>query len=220
MPKIQSSAAGELFFIYNRLYQAFGPQGWWPAETALEVIVGAVLTQNTAWFNVEKAINNLKKARLLNLERLSAIEPKTLAQFIRPAGYFNIKARRLMEVMKWLKNAGGLKKLRRLTTPSLRKQLLCCYGIGPETADSILLYAFNRPVFVVDAYTRRILSRYGLITGSEPYDDLRIWLEKNMFPTTCSRTRVFNEFHALFVRLAKAYCRTKPLCPGCPLESD
>ncbi|MGQ9707827.1 MAG: endonuclease III domain-containing protein [bacterium] len=222
--QIQGGDSRKLSFIYHRLYQTFGPQGWWPADTTLEIIIGAVLTQNTAWRNVEKAIDNLKKTGLLNLGCLSEIDAQKLAQLIRPAGYFNIKARRLSGVMKWLKNAGGLKNLRRITTMRLRKQLIACNGIGPETADSILLYAFNRPVFVVDTYTRRILSRYGLITGREPYENLRVWLEKNIVAMLGKKkpivVKVFNEFHALFVQLAKTHCRTKPFCSGCPLESD
>lgn len=211
-----------LFKVYFLLYEHFGPQNWWPAESPFEVIVGAILTQNTAWSNVQKAIANLKKAGLLNLDQLSSVEPARLAQVIRPTGYFNIKARRLVGVVKWLKAQGGLKNLSRINTARLRKELLACYGIGPETADSILLYAFNRPVFVVDAYTRRIFYRYGLIGGKESYEELKTKIENNFCAAIGKKSRlmvqVFNEFHALLVRLAKTHCRKKPFCSGCPLE--
>ncbi|MEO0019709.1 MAG: endonuclease III domain-containing protein [candidate division WOR-3 bacterium] len=212
-----------LLAIYSLLYHHFGPQNWWPAESPFEVIVGAVLTQNTAWENVQKAIANLKRAGLLNLDQISTIEPATLAHLIRPSGYFNIKAQRLLGVVRWLKAKGGLKKLARISTKKLREELLKCYGIGPETADSILLYAFNRPVFVVDAYTRRIFYRYGLISGKEPYEELRKRIENDLVAKIGTNKRlvvgVFNEFHALLVRLAKTYCRKKPLCSSCPLAA-
>ena len=199
--------------IYHRLYSAFGPQHWWPADTPLEVIVGAVLTQNTSWKNVEYAIANLRQRGLLNLTRLSRIPAGELAAIIRPAGFYNLKARRLLSVIHWLGANGGLRSLSRVRTLELRRLLLACPGIGPETADSILLYALDRPVFVIDAYTRRILYRYGLATGDETYDHLQ-----SMFHTAvpCNLRR-YNEFHALLVQLAKTHCRAKPLCCGCPL---
>jgi endonuclease-3 related protein len=203
----------DLRSIYRGLYQTFGPQHWWPGDTRLEIAVGAILTQNTAWSNVEKAIAMLKSHRLLTLERLTRLSPTELAPFIRSAGFHNIKAVRLAAFLGWLKKWGGFAALSRTPIPELRTQLLACPGIGPETADSILLYALNRPVFVVDAYTRRILSRYGLITGDEPYETLRAVFESSL----PRRPGLYNEYHALLVRLAKANCRSKPICDSCPL---
>ncbi|MEO0082709.1 MAG: endonuclease III domain-containing protein [candidate division WOR-3 bacterium] len=205
--------ARELALIFRRLYRAYGPQHWWPAETPLEVIVGAVLTQNTAWKNVERAIANLKHHRLLSLERLARTPPVKLATIIRPAGFYNIKAQRLHSVVRWLRTRGGLTALGRIPTPELRGMLLRCHGIGPETADSILLYALGRPVFVVDAYTRRVLNRYGLTAGNETYDQVQALFHKAL----PRRARLFNEYHALLVRLAKERCRAIPTCVGCPL---
>ncbi len=215
--------ADELWSIFQKLFRHFGPQHWWPAQTPFEVIVGAILTQNTAWQNVEKAIANLKNAKLLSPERLSLTPPEKLARIIRPAGYYNLKARRLLSVVRWLQKQGGLKRLSVLNTDTIRARLLKCYGVGPETADSILLYALNRPVFIIDAYTRRILSRYGLITGKEPYEKLRSWIEQAVTYRTgndpATTVRIFNEFHALLVRLAKENCRKNPNCHNCPLNS-
>ncbi len=210
-----------LYKIYQVLYQAFGPQHWWPGESTLEIIIGAVLTQNTAWRNVEKAIANLKKNSLMDLNQLIHTPPDKLTQLIRPAGYYNIKAKRLLSVLQWLWRQGGIEKIRHFPTARLRQELLQCYGVGRETADSILLYAFNRPVFVVDAYTRRILTRYGLITGKETYEELKNWIENSFWGLICTtKVRIFNEFHALLVKLAKTHCRPLPICPGCPLNSD
>jgi endonuclease-3 related protein len=203
----------ELRRIYIRLYATFGPQHWWPAKSPLEVMVGAVLTQNTAWTGVERAIAVLKSHRLLSLTRLSRLSPPQLAPLIRDAGFHNLKARRLLALIDWLKNKGGIAALRRVETHLLRSELLACHGIGPETADSILLYALGRPVFVIDAYTRRILSRYGLASGNEPYDELRLMFEQSL----PSDPRLFNEYHALLVKLAKTHCRTRPDCSACPL---
>lgn len=202
--------------MYRRLFRAFGPQHWWPGDSPLEIAVGAVLTQNAAWVNVERAIDLLRKNRLLKLDRLARLSPAELAPLIRPAGLYNVKARRLHALLQWLETLGGFSGLRSMPTRRLRAELLACHGIGPETADSILLYALGRPVFVVDAYTRRILSRYGLVRGDEPYDELRLALESNLD----ARPRLLGEFHALLVRLAKTHCRSKPLCIGCPLGRD
>ena len=210
----RSPVIGPLLRIYHRLYQAFGPQHWWPGDTPLEVAVGAVLTQNTAWANVEKAIAVLKSRHLLSLDKLVRLSPRRLAPLIRSAGFHNIKAQRLAALLAWLKAQGGFAALNRTPTPDLRPRLLACHGVGPETADSILLYALNRPVFVIDAYTRRILSRYGLIAGDEPYETLR-----RMFETSLPRSpKLYNEYHALLVRLAKVNCRPRPLCDSCPLS--
>ena len=208
-----SNRARALQAIYRRLYAAFGPQHWWPGDTPLEIAVGAVLTQNTSWGNVEKAMAVLKSRRLLSLERLARLSPAELAPLIRSAGFHNIKAARLAAFLKWLRTHGGFAALSRTPTPELRAQLLACHGVGPETADSILLYALDRPVFVVDAYTRRTLSRYGLIAGDEPYEALRMMFESSL----PRRPRLYNEYHALLVRLAKVNCRPRPLCDSCPL---
>lgn len=188
--------------VYDRLFSVYGPQYWWPAETPFEVMVGAVLTQNTAWSNVEKAIGNLSDAGALHLEQLLAIPDAELAALIRPSGYFNIKTRRLKNLCHWLQEQGGQEKLRCRNTPELRKSLLSVNGIGPETADDILLYAFDRPVFVIDAYTRRFFTRLGLIRGNENYESLRELFEQSL-PADVA---LYNEYHALIVRHAKEPC--------------
>ena len=208
-----TASARALQSIYRRLYAAFGPQRWWPGDTPLEVAVGAILTQNTAWANVEKAMAVLKSRRLLSLETLARLSPAELAPLIHSAGFHNVKAARLAAFLNWLQTHEGFAALTRTPTPDLRTQLLACHGVGPETADSILLYALGRPVFVVDAYTRRILSRYGLIAGDEPYEYLRRMFESSL---PC-RPKLYNEYHALLVRLAKVNCRSRPLCDSCPL---
>lgn len=199
--------------MYRLLHRTFGPQHWWPGDTPLEVAVGAILTQNTAWANVEKAMAVLKSRRLLDLERLVQLSPAELAPLIRSAGFYHVKAERLAAFIRWLEAQGGFPGLRRIPTETLRSLLLGCDGVGPETADSILLYALGRPVFVVDAYTRRILSRYGLIACDEPYEYLRRMLESSL----PRRPKQYNEYHALLVRLAKVNCRPRPLCDSCPL---
>lgn len=202
--------------IYERLYQAYGPQHWWPAQNDFEVIVGAVLTQNTAWTNVERAITNLRRQHLLSLRGIAGTSPFRLAQLIRPAGYFNVKARRLRNVCDWLVEAGGLASLRRRPTAELRPGLLSVNGIGPETADDILLYAFQRPVFVIDAYTRGLFRRLNLITGTERYEELRAACEAALDPDPA----LFNEYHALIVRHAKERCAGTPDCRHCAVEKD
>lgn len=205
-----------LQWLFDRLYQTYGPRHWWPGDTQFEVIVGAILTQNTAWRNVEKAIANLKRGRFLNPKALYALNRRKLAGLIRPAGYFNIKAARIKAFMKFLffNYGGSLKKMFRTKTEDLRKELLGVNGIGPETADSILLYAGKRPIFVVDAYTRRILSRHALIDAGASYDEIQS-LFMNCLP---NQERLFNEYHALLVQLGKALCKAKPDCQNCPLR--
>ncbi len=176
-------------------------------------MVGAVLTQNTAWTNVEKAIASLKRARALTPEAVVQAPHKKLAGWLRPSGYFNIKARRLTSMCRWLLGHGGVKQLARLSTHDLRNALIAVHGIGPETADDIVLYAFNRPVFVIDAYTRRIFSRLGLIKGDEGYETLRHLFEASFRPDV----PLFNEYHALIVKHGKDICRKKPLCAVCCL---
>lgn len=204
-----------LLDIYNKLYNKLGPQHWWPGETQFEIIIGAILTQNTNWQNVEKAINNLKKHRFLNPSGLKKIPIKRLAQLIRPAGYFNIKAHRLKEFIKFLYNEynGNLSIMSGERLGVLRKKLLEINGIGPETADSILLYALNKPVFVVDAYTKRVLTRHNILNHNSTYHQIQELFMGNL----PRKPRLFNEYHALLVRLGKEYCRKTPDCNGCPL---
>ncbi len=202
--------------IYKTLFTAYGPQHWWPGDSAFEIMVGAVLTQNTAWTNVEKAIANLKHARALSPESIAGAHPRRLAVWLKPSGYFNIKARRLQAMCRWLLAQGGVKRIARWPTDKLRHELLAVHGIGPETADDILLYAFNRPVFVIDAYTRRIFKRLRLIDGDEGYETLRHTFEKALDPDT-QLVRLYNEYHALIVLHGKDVCRKKPRCGECCL---
>ena len=201
---------------YNKLLRAFGPQHWWPGDTPFEVIVGAILTQNTAWTNVEKATHNLKKAKLLTPGKLHDLSQDEIAKYIRPAGYFNIKAKRLKHFLNYLfDNYGGnLKKMFKKRTDALRRELLSVNGIGPETADSILLYAGDHPVFVVDAYTKRIFSRHQVVKADAEYHDIQELFMKNLPHVV----KMFNEYHALIVKAGKDFCRTrKPMCSRCPL---
>ena len=202
--------------IYQLLYQRFGPQHWWPGETPFEIITGAILTQNTNWANVEKAIANLKSADLLTPEKLHHLDIEQLALLIRPAGYFNIKARRLKNFLTWLfENYNGrLKNMEQLNTDRLRQELLAIKGIGPETADSILLYAFDRAVFVIDTYTARIATRHHLIEPAADYEQLQYLFESNL----PQDVKLFNEYHALLVRVGKNWCKPKPRCETCPLK--
>ncbi len=202
--------------IYHKLYHAFGPQHWWPGDSPFEIAVGAILTQNTNWANVEKAIASLKNKRALSAKGIHEMKTEKLALFIRPAGYFNVKARRLKAFIHFLINDyhGSMGRMKNEKLDTLRTKLLNVHGIGPETADSILLYALDNPVFVIDAYTKRVLSRHSVINHDENYERIQ-----DLFHETLKRdTELFNEYHALFVRLGKTYCRKKPLCDGCPLE--
>jgi len=210
-------ANNKLLEIYRLLFDAFGPQGWWPGESQFEIIIGAILTQNTSWANVEKAIENLKSAGCLEAKKLYEMPDKTLAELIRPAGYFNIKTRRLKNFLTWLfgNYAGDLQQLEQLSTERLRTELLAIKGIGPETADSILLYAFDREIFVVDAYTARVAVRHNLIEPEAGYEQIQLFFES----TLPADVRLFNEYHALLVRVGKEFCRPKPICKSCPLES-
>lgn len=202
--------------MYERLMARFGPQGWWPGDGRFEIIVGAILTQNTNWSNVEKAIGNLKAAQVLSPQGLYALDIDRLAELIRPAGYFNVKAQRLRHFLEWLfeRFDGDVDAAAELSTHTLRQALLAIKGIGPETADSICLYAFEKPVFVVDAYTARILGRHGMIWPEAGYEEIREYFEGNLERDA----RLYNEFHALLVRLGKDYCKPRPQCAGCPLE--
>lgn len=201
---------------YSKFLKVFGPQHWWPGDTPFEVIVGAILTQNTAWTNVEKAIHNLKKAKVLQPKKMHDLSQAELAKYIRPAGYFNIKAKRLKYFLNYLfDNYGGsLNRMFKKRTDVLRRELLSVNGIGPETADSILLYAGNHPVFVVDAYTKRIFSRHQIIKADAEYHDVQEIFMKNL----PHDIRMFNEYHALIVKVGKDFCRNrKALCSRCPL---
>lgn len=201
--------------IYQKLFSNYGPRHWWPGDSAFEIMVGAVLTQNTAWINVEKAIANLKRARMLSVKAIAEAHPRRLASLIRPSGYFNIKAKRLRALCRWVVAQGGLKRLATLSTEELRYALLAVHGIGPETADDILLYAFERPVFVIDAYTRRVFARLGAIAGAEPYETLRRTFELSLGEDVA----LYNEYHALIVRHGKETCRKTPLCHRCCLAA-
>ena len=202
--------------IYASLYTAFGQQHWWPGDTPLEIAVGAILTQNTNWRNVEKAIQNLKRGKMLSAQALHAIHPKSLAALIRPAGHYNIKTRRLKNFIGFLMAdyRGRMKQMAREDLQVIRNKLLSVNGIGKETADSIILYALERPVFVIDAYTKRIFSRHDILNRDLPYETFQ-----HLFHTGIrNEVQLFNEYHALLVRLAKEFCRTAPCCSGCPLE--
>ena len=205
----------KLLDIYNKLHKEFGPMHWWPADSAFEVIIGAILTQNTSWKNVERAVANLKKAKALTPPAMAGLKKKKLAALIKPAGYYNVKAGRIRNFLDFLMKeySGSLKGLFKEPTGTLRKKLLEVNGIGPETADSILLYSALRPVFVVDAYTKRIFSRHKIISPSAGYEEVQRFFTANL----PRKAWLFNEYHALIVNLGKDYCRKKPLCKSCPL---
>ncbi len=210
----RSRLGRSLHAVYRRLAAAHGAQHWWPADSPFEVMVGAVLTQNTAWSNVEQAIANLRARGRLDAEQIVRARADHLANWIRPSGYFNIKATRLKNFCRWYLDSGGYRRLAQTETGQLRSELLAVNGIGPETADDILLYAFGRPVFVIDAYTRRLFARLGLCTGDEPYDELRLAIESALD----ADAGLYNEYHALIVRHAKQHCRVRPRCQGCVLS--
>jgi endonuclease III related protein len=202
--------------IYLSLYKTYGGRNWWPAIDAFEVIVGAVLTQNTNWKNVEKAISNLKNAKVMEPLKLYELPLESLAELIRPAGYYNIKAKRLKNLLEWMvkEYGGSIEGIAKLPDWQLRQELLAVKGIGPETADSIMLYAFNRLIFVVDAYTARIFGRHMLIDEYADYHQIQELIQSSIEPDI----NVYNEFHALIVELGKSHCKPRPKCSGCPLE--
>jgi len=207
----------ELERYYQTLFSALGPQRWWPARTPFEVIVGAILTQNTGWTNVERAIANLRRERLLTPAALERVDRRRLERLIRSSGYFRQKARKLKEFVRFLRSefGGSLARMFRTPTEELRERLLAVHGIGRETADSILLYAGGHGVFVVDAYTHRILARHGLAGKNAKYEEIRALFEVSLprDPAT------FNEFHGLIVNVGKNWCRTRePRCHECPLQ--
>ena len=211
-----------LLNIFDTLLQAFGPRHWWPGDSPLEVSIGAILTQNTAWKNVEKAIANMREKGLLDAQRLKRIDPVSLSEIIRPAGFYRIKAARLKSFIDflWDEYGGSYKKMGHIATETLRRQLLAVRGIGPETADSILLYALDKPIFVVDAYTFRFLGNHGLYarthTQAHTYEEVQSFFMKHL-PLDAY---LFNEFHALIVVLCQSFCKMKPLCEPCPLGKD
>jgi endonuclease-3 related protein len=204
-----------LLAFYEAMRRRFGHQGWWPGQTKLEVCVGAILTQNTAWANVERAIANLKAADCLSVAALHAMAPAELAERIRPAGYFNVKARRLKNFIAAVHAYGGdLESFLDRPIPQLREALLAIRGVGRETADSIILYAAGKPSFVVDAYTYRILLRHRLIAPEDDYETIKDFLESSL-PNDVA---LWNDYHAQLVAVGKTYCRPTARCPGCPLE--
>lgn len=237
--------SGEIIAYYRALLHRWGPQNWWPAQSRLEVIVGAYLTQNTNWTNVEKAMANLRRARVLSIKGLRDLPLDHLQQLIRPSGYFRQKAEKLKTFIRFLdaNYSGSLDRMFSQPTEKLRAELLALNGVGPETADSILLYAGNHPVFVVDAYTRRIFERHGITAPKARYDDIRLLIEDALtraapeqlefqelgsdprHPVSrmsrMSRNELaqhYNELHALIVRAGNLYCRSTPKCEGCPLQ--
>lgn len=217
MPAPTAMANNKFKEIYTRLYHHFGPQGWWPGETRFEIMVGTILTQNTNWENARKAITNLQGAGVLSFSELSTLPVDELARLIQPSGYFNIKAQRLQNLLRMIGDRydGDLEHFLREDPTVARRALLTVKGIGPETADSILLYAAGHPIFVVDAYTHRIFTRHQLAEEEIDYDTLQESFHANL----PSQTALYNEYHALIVALGKKFCRKKaPRCDQCPLQ--
>ncbi len=202
--------------VYHRLLTAYGLQHWWPAQSPFEVMVGAVLTQSAAWTNVEKAIANLKKAQALSPDAIRKMPFPELAELIKPSGYYNVKVRKLKSLTYWLDEnySSDIDRMEKADTEKLREELLAVYGIGPETADSILLYALGKPLFVIDAYTKRIFSRIGLTNEADSYNDYQRLFMANL----ATDVIVFNEYHALIVKHAKEACNKKPVCGNCCLS--
>jgi endonuclease-3 related protein len=201
---------------YEAMFTALGPQHWWPARTPFEVIVGAILTQNTAWVNVERAIENLRRERLLTPRALERVPARRLGRLIRSSGYFRQKAKKLKAFVRFLRVefGGSLTRMFQTPTAELRVNLLAVHGIGPETADSILLYAGGHAVFVVDAYTKRILDRHSVVREKAGYEEIRQLFEQSLPRDTA----LYNEFHALIVQVGKNWCRPRaPRCDSCPL---
>jgi len=216
---VDGDLSGRLLRIYQTLLSAYGPQGWWPGESAFEVVLGAVLTQNTAWGNVERALDNLKRVGVLSPSGLCGLGQEALEQLLRPAGTYRVKAARVRALLDYLERAhgGDLAGLAAGDLEAVRRELLSVPGIGPETADSILLYAAGRPTFVIDAYTRRFVGRLGLAGEQSPYEELRA-LFMDHLPADPA---LYNEYHALIVRHGKERCRARqPRCSGCPVEPE
>ena len=207
----------KLQVVYKKLYKAFGSQNWWPGETPFEIMIGAILTQNAAWTNAEKAIKNLKHGNVLSIQKLLSIKKEKLSRLIRPSGFYNVKAKRLKNFLYYLSSCynNSIKRMKKKDLKVLRKELLHVDGIGKETADSILLYALEKPVFVIDAYTKRILVRHGIVGDDVGYDQMQRLFMDNL----PHNRKLFNEYHALIVETGKNFCKaTKPLCRRCPLK--
>jgi endonuclease-3 related protein len=205
-----------LIAMYERLLRAVGPRHWWPGESPFEVIVGAILTQNTSWGNVEKAISNLREAGMLTPQGIRGADRDELAQIIRPSGFYRLKASRLKRFVDFFHHEfdADLNRMRSQDLGSLREKLLKVDGVGPETADSIILYALGKPIFVVDAYTKRIFFRHSLITEEWRYEKVQDMVMGEMG----RNAETYNEFHALLVYVGKHWCRRVPRCDGCPLD--
>ena len=212
------STKEKLIRIYNLMFDYAGKQNWWPADTDLEICIGAILTQNINWTNAHKAICKLKENNALDLSIIQNIDPEKLANMIRSSGYYNQKVKKLKNFANYVQNhKNGLDDLHKKDTQNLRNELLAINGIGPETADDILLYAFNRPVFVIDAYTKRIMSRHGICEINIKYEKLAEIFTNNLD----NSIELFGEYHGLIVLIGKNFCKkTKPLCEKCPLESN
>ena len=215
-PKTKKTIPQRLTEIYNILLKSHGHQHWWPGDTAFEIMTGAVLTQNTNWLNVSKAINNLKDAGLLDPEKLLR-NKKKVSQLVKPSGFYRLKGQRLLTFCEYYvtRYKANTKQMKKRNLKILRNELISIKGIGKETADSILLYALDRPVFVVDAYTRRIFSRHGYFGYDDSYDEIRLLFERNL----PRKSKIYNEYHALLVKLGKTKCKkNEPLCDTCPLQ--
>lgn len=211
-----SQTSQTLTEIYEKMFSHFGPQKWWPGESNLEIIVGTILTQNTSWTNVEKAISNLKKENILSVEKLKSISEEKLAELIKSSGYFNLKAKRLKNFIHFIfaEYEGNLEKMALEEKSTLREKLLSIKGVGPETADSILLYALEKQIFVIDQYTYRILSRHFLISEESSYEEMQEMMMKYL----PENTQYYNEYHAQIVMIGKNFCKKKPNCEKCPLN--
>jgi endonuclease-3 related protein len=216
MARVNTPSSSTVFLnIYNTLYRTFGPQHWWPGDSPFEIMVGAILAQNTNWRNASSAIERIRRARLLHPKKLLE-NRRRIPQLIKPSGFYRVKSQYLQHFLRYFMDTygGSVKRMSAQKTGVLRKELLTIKGIGPETADSILLYALGKRIFVVDTYTRRILSRHHMIDTHDSYDRIQDTIQHNL-PT---RKRLFNEFHALLVRTGKEYCKKNdPLCSVCPL---
>ena len=212
----KSAITKRLLQVYHTLLAQHGEQHWWPGDTPFEIMVGAVLTQNTAWSNVERAIANLLEREELEAQAILHARHDHLAAWIRPSGYFNVKTKRLKSFCRWYLDNGGYEELKSWETDELREGLLSVNGVGPETADDILLYAFGRPVFVIDAYTKRIFNRLGLGVSTDRYEEWRSFFETHLKPSV----PLFNEYHALIVSHGKNLCRPKPRCDMCRLREE
>ena len=219
MSNVSSKKTSNAKIVFEQLFNTYGPQSWWPADAIFEVMIGAILTQNTSWINVEKALLNLKPLCDLHHDAILDLSDDVLAKALYPVGYFNIKTKRLKHYCAWYGEQGGYDSLSKLDTETLRTQLLSVNGIGPETADGILLYAFERDIFVIDSYTKRIFSRLGFVKDKAKYDEMQEWFHSELKAEDDKQT-LYNEYHALIVLHAKEVCKTKPVCENCCLKQN